>query len=1064
VLNERMDMKNEQSGLTFRPRPGAGESNRMRGSAHMSIRLAYPKGQGWQYHGRNRRAFWRVGCGSVLWVVFLVFALLVKTAVCAPIWIGAGARIQLPTSAEWSSMINFRPGDKEVVDLDPPIFSWSYTPDPRDCASDTKPKLFVLLVSTNPTCDSGFVLQLTNRLNFYNFLPPLGRGRTYYWKVGYINPASPYSTNWTLKADSWASEPYAWSRVRQFTIKANATVWDRSRFADPVYLAERGRHPHLLLNAGNRSAVSNWIVTAMASDWSYIIRSANTTLTEAWWPDQVLPGWGASDQAEQLAKVALAWQITRNPQYTNGAVTMLTNLAWYFVTNVYGLNEVPAIADWIGKMSCIKLFRGLAYAYDWLYEISSPSQRANVVKALDRRAMYMLYGGGGLYWWTGNYKGDTNGLYEPGGLYVESSSLAKKNSSHPIDNQLFSVVGALAAFADSGPCRDWFDVAMNWLIAISYPWGFVDGTDTGFGRGYGFGTLYGSSAAGALLLASTVFPDAHLHLTPYWRDAIDWTTAWCPVLFNPPFCAWGETGSGLNIYTAYKPFGDISCRYTNGYGFQHWNRMKDYRASYESRREYYDFTYRFYWPEPPQSNAPLRQLRVAGGWYAEHTLPPNTEEAFATNGIGWIFQARPAGSQCLHDYFSDGSFEIWAYGAWVTSPGQASIGRYGHHSMAHNSILVDGLGQVQDHRGPLEPVYAKFIAYTNWIGGTYIAADLTKAYPHHQCWYGGWQYPYPSLPYNSGPLTNLLRVHRHILFLRQKYFVVFDDLAATTPRKYSIVYHVTEDTLTNLSGGSFQYTSTNLFPPAPAVRTFVWQNTDPAQLDVTVMSGTNVNRNPITGEQPAGDGKYRAHAIWTSTRDPRVEFTFLTVIYPVREGSLPPQFRRIDNLTVAVTNGAEGDVISFDSGRTNDPNVTLVVDVATIRAIGLTQARPNVPGVTRFITVNDILQPRQMADSMISRSNTVCNLLWTELLPSEQLTLQDRASEEVRLQQTFANALHRIFDKCSLLEAVQQDGVKLSEYSQALLAKDVAGKNKLKYRLNWHLFCDAFPGYLERPN
>ena len=66
------------------------------------------------------------------------------------------------------------------------------------------------------------------------------------------------------------------------------------------------------------------------------------------------------------------------------------------------------------------------------------------------------------------------------------------------------------------------------------------------------------------------------------------------------------------------------------------------------------------------------------------------------------------------------------------------------------------------------------------------------------------------------------------------------------------------------------------------------------------------------------------NSIWVTNMVPTNQFHFMTVIYPVPPGGTPPTMGRLDNYTVAVTNGSQVDVISFNSATTNP--CTLIVN------------------------------------------------------------------------------------------------------------------------------------------
>jgi hypothetical protein len=73
----------------------------------------------------------------------------------------------------------------------------------------------------------------------------------------------------------------------------------------------------------------------------------------------------------------------------------------------------------------------------------------------------------------------------------------------------------------------------------------------------------------------------------------------------------------------------------------------------------------------------------------------------------------------------------------------------------------------------------------------------------------------------------------------------------------------------------------------------------------------------------------RPAAIWASNKTPNTTWGAGWVVYPIKPGDPDPIITRIDSYTVAITNGAEYDVISFD---TNSVVATLIVDVGATNA------------------------------------------------------------------------------------------------------------------------------------
>src|SRR5205823_34037 len=81
-------------------------------------------------------------------------ACLTRTTVAQTI-VADEALIQLPPSANWNMVVNFRPGDGETVSLNPPRFSWTYSSTPSNSDNennnnaDISPKEFLFQISSN---------------------------------------------------------------------------------------------------------------------------------------------------------------------------------------------------------------------------------------------------------------------------------------------------------------------------------------------------------------------------------------------------------------------------------------------------------------------------------------------------------------------------------------------------------------------------------------------------------------------------------------------------------------------------------------------------------------------------------------------------------------------------------------------------------------------------------------------------------------------------------------------------------------------------------------------------
>ena len=100
--------------------------------------------------------------------------------------IGKEALLELPRAALWSKAVNFRPGEGEVVTINPPRFSWSYTPDPAEAGKDVSLKEFQFQVAHDRQFKR-LAVNVRTVSNMYNFIRPLKKGLCY-WRVGYADP------------------------------------------------------------------------------------------------------------------------------------------------------------------------------------------------------------------------------------------------------------------------------------------------------------------------------------------------------------------------------------------------------------------------------------------------------------------------------------------------------------------------------------------------------------------------------------------------------------------------------------------------------------------------------------------------------------------------------------------------------------------------------------------------------------------------------------------------------------------------------------------------------------
>jgi len=846
-------------------------------------------------------------------LVASIIFLLVATASGAT-RITSAANTPLPTRAQWNLALPFRPGDGETANINPPRFSWSYTLTSQAINSDFNERNFQFQCSrTNSFETTNLVVDVRTPYNWYNFIAPF-TNTTVYWRVGYV------------------SEVTNWGATRSFFITNNTPQWDRSMFASTNYLgpiATNNVHPRILFNAGTQLSCSNYLRTNNSAAWIAITNACLTYVTQSWWNVDVPTNYYFSDHIVALATTALVWKMTGNPAFTNGLVDFLEKSAISYVTKFQDQTDAGASGN-----SDRHYGLSLGLSFDWLYDMLTPSCKSNMVYAMRAHALYVMHGI--EFVWQTIPGEDTNRIY-PRPWYVERFSNMKMGTSHPISTWSASVPIALAAWEQDTNILQLMQASLHYMIAETYPFGQDDGGNDQGHQYANLGMFYLTPALYVHLLTHTVFPAAQWNKNPWHSENIDWWTRWLPVGFREHHNPWADTGwESSSSDWAIRDMGRDWAHFTsNGVLRTHWENQ-DVLTPNTAQEGYYRILVPFLFPAPARAtNNTLAQAFLASGWVMGNSKSPQAFDAW-TNGVGFVFQARPQGpNPGSHSHPNDGNFQLWAYGAPITDSGQEGITSYPNIPLSHYTLGVDGL-QEYAPQYQHETNYCQITAFTNGGDFVYTSADLTKVYGRTNFvalgfTIGGNAYHSTYTANNStGHLHYVSLVKRHLLFNRHKYWVIYDELQTVgTNSFFQWVYHVLEDTaVVNTNDSSFTYTATNY--TGGAVTTYVAHVVAANKLALTHLTGTNVKSNPVTGENywtADVDTHPRKHAVWVQNVTPTTNWHFMSVIYPVPPGGTAPTITRVDDWTVAVTNGAEGDVISFDY---NSPTATLIIEnVAT---------------------------------------------------------------------------------------------------------------------------------------
>jgi hypothetical protein len=248
---------------------------------------------------------------------------------------------------------------------------------------------------------------------------------------------------------------------------------------------------------------------------------------------------------------------------------------------------------------------------------------------------------------------------------------------------------------------------------------------------------------------------------------------------------------------------------------------------------------------------------------------------------------------------------------------------YAYHTMSHNTILVDGLGQAQPSKGQLYRSYGRLAAFSQGDNHVYFAGDVTGCYPRKPGKYSRWSLPLDEV-YEERALPYLERFVRHVLFVGDRYFVIYDDLSCSQPATYTWLYHVLPE-----KPFSFDKSTFTVDYAVGDVKVRLRHLASPEALSLDDRTGTQALVNPFTGED------YRrwqrgnilcGHNLWISNTIPARRWRFMTVIYPAPPGRQIAAIERLDDSTVAVGD----DIISFDPNSAYASDASLVVDVAAM--------------------------------------------------------------------------------------------------------------------------------------
>lgn len=786
----------------------------------------------------------------------------------------------------YSRYINFRPGDGEIVHVTPPRFSWGYLPEiipkTRNVLADQK---FTLQISKTRNFKKNHVEVKNTSYKFYNTLKPLKGARTWYWRVGY----------------DIGTKYEKWSHIRRFTIHHNTAIWDRSSLAKPD-LASKG-HPRILFNSSNLDIIRDLRKTndECKEIAKQVKIQADKIINEKWWinfpdddkqPDEKM-GHRYYVMVRDAITVAFAYILFRDLKYLGFKERMLRVASW-----PKGGYASPEGAGPVthSREDDTQITEFLGLFYDWFYHDLTGEERENVLKSLEWRIDHAV----------------NNFSWRRDGKKMGPLSIALQSTSHQYEALMVTLPGALATYEHSSVAREAFKLGVNYLIGVTNGFGFYEG----WNEGLQYGTSKMKWLMNATIYFDTVFPSVDFAKNPFLNRIGDFIARIAPV--GVQSFSFGNYSSNEAAWVRGRVanFRKLAYLTSNGIFLKNWResrrRLAEIREIVLYHRPWIEYILPYYYcrPEENLEKNYMKLFKVAG-WVTVNSRPPSSYEDYY-DSVGMTFHCRPRGGYS-HSFFSENSFNIHAYGQVIVHGGGTTKNgdQYSRSTMSHNTILVDGVGQYQDRC---------FIKHSR---AGFIAAWYHK--PSIVYWIGDATNAYESVPY-------LNRFRRHVLFVRKKYFIIFDDLQTNSnhPSNFQWLYHIEPDADLAFDKEDFEWTY-QIGRTCVKLKHIYKTN----ELHYEDRQGLDGLVNPITGEDYRENyyliegGRLLNHNLWISNLTPKSKYNFLAAIFPYKSSESEPLITKLDDLTLMVEYKGKRDTISFDINSSHNPNI--VIDYKSLR-------------------------------------------------------------------------------------------------------------------------------------
>ncbi|MBD3291379.1 MAG: DUF4962 domain-containing protein, partial [Armatimonadia bacterium] len=673
--------------------------------------------------------------------LMLIATVMTTAAFAAPVVLGPETAIPKDPRQVHPRYVGFRPADGQTVDLNPPRMSWPWYPDVLPDDTPAGDRRFTLQISSDPSFEEPEFVAEGVGVNFYNALPVLEGAQTWYWRVVY-DPGT---------------EDQQWSETRSFTIDPNATTWGRSALADPVALL--GDHPRMLLGG---LSVDELLALRESDERSaelaeHIIGWADRIIEEDWFND-----FWADDSADvnymqrgrEMVAVAFAYLLTGDAKYEGFKQNFVTMASWP-KGGLASPEKAGANSKWPTHLT-----EYLGLVYDWFYDEFTAEERAIIRNSLEWRIEHTIW---------------SFAFMRKDGQEMHRGSIAMTCGSHPYENVMVSIPGMIAIADESEIAAEALATSLNYLVGVTT--GF--GPDEAWNEGPGYGNGKMKWLTDAAWYTHTALPGLGLGRNPAFDAYCDFFARVTPI--GAQHCSFGNRGINERDWASSRitNFRRMAMLTGNPVAMQNWLDTRRRLENLTGRTPqpfspWIDYCLPAYAQEPdPHPEADPVKLFALEGWVTASSAPPSDYDA-QQDAVSMVWHCRPRGGY-NHSFRSENAFDIHAYGETVACGGGTTSNQefFANHTMSHNTVLVGGHEQ-SESKSYSVPTIGRVTRFARGDGYVYWAGDATEAYADDQ---------------------GLGRFVRHVLFVDDAYFVVYDDLTvrddaeATT---FQWLYHVLE--------------------------------------------------------------------------------------------------------------------------------------------------------------------------------------------------------------------------------------------------------------------------------